>query len=49
MDMEMVSELKMDGADCGYIARLSEKSKNGDFSNVACNKIDNLQTSKWQI
>ena len=32
-----------------YIARLSKKSKNGDFSNFACNEINNLQTSKSLI
>jgi hypothetical protein len=26
-----------------YIERLSKKSKSGDFSNFACNEINNLQ------
>jgi len=26
-----------------YVGRLSKKSKNGDFSNSACNEISNLQ------
>ncbi len=32
-----------------YIERLSKKSKNGDFSNFACNKINDLQASNSPI
>jgi len=32
-----------------YIERLSKKSKNSDFSNLACNEINNLQASNSQI
>ncbi len=32
-----------------YIERLSKKSNNGDFSNFACNEINNLQASNLQI
>ena len=32
-----------------YIARLSKKSKNGDFTNFACSKINNLQAPNLQI
>jgi hypothetical protein len=30
-----------------FIARLSKKSKNGDFGNLAHNNINKLQTSKF--
>jgi prepilin-type N-terminal cleavage/methylation domain-containing protein len=31
------------------LERLSKKSNNGDFSNFACNEINNLQASNSQI
>jgi len=36
-------------ADCRYIERLPEKSKNGDLSIFEFNKINNLHASKPQI
>jgi hypothetical protein len=36
-------------ANCMYIERLSKKSKNGDFCNFTCNKINNLQASNLKI
>ena len=32
-----------------YLERLSKKSKNGDFSDFACNEINNLQAPNFQI
>ncbi|GAH69154.1 unnamed protein product [marine sediment metagenome] len=32
-----------------YIERLSKKSNNGDFSDFACNEINNLQALNLQI
>ena len=38
-----------DGCDYRYLARLSKKSKKGNFGNFACSEINWLLTSKSKI
>ncbi len=46
---DVMDSVELDDVKLRYIERLSKKSKNGDFSNFACNEINNLQASKSQI
>ncbi len=48
-EYEWISKVFCGDKKLGYVGRLSKKSKNGDFSNSAFNKINNLQASKSQI
>ena len=41
--------VELDDVNLRYIERLSKKSKNGDFTNFACSKFNNLQAPNSQI
>jgi len=46
---DLMNGMELDDVKLRYIERLSKKSNNGDFSNFACNEINNLQASNPQI
>jgi len=43
--MKRISQGFLMGKKLVYVGRLSEKSKNGNFKDFACNKINNLKVS----